>query len=431
MKILIKNGSVLYKGKIREGDVLVSDGRIKKIAANIDVKADKVIDAIGLTVLPAFIDMHTHLRDPGFEHKEDIFSGGRAAVAGGYAAVCCMPNTDPPVDNVPLVSYVVNKAKAADQARVYPICAISKGLKGEELAELGLMREAGAVAASDDGNPVVSAGLMRTALEYAKTADILLISHCEERSLSEGGSVNEGYNATIAGLKGIPRAAEEVMTARELILAEELNTRVHIAHVSTAGAVQLIREAKARGVRVTCEACPHHFAATDDMILDYNTSAKINPPLREKRDIKAVMQGLADGTIDVIATDHAPHNRGVKNVEFASAAFGTTGLETAFALGYTYLVKSNVLDLAALSALMSKRPAEILGITDTGELLEGNRADIAIVDLKCIWTVDKDKMFSKSKNTLFDKWDLTGRVRYTLVDGDVKFESSESPASHD
>ncbi len=422
MKTLIINGDVLTGGKLINTDVYIENGFIKKIGRELSLKADKTIDAAGLAVMPGFIDMHCHLREPGFEYKETIKSGGMAAAAGGFTAVCCMPNTNPPIDNAPIVSYVVNKAKQADLVKVYPIGAITKGQQGSELTEMGFMKEAGAIAVSDDGVPVSGSGMMRSALEYAKTIGLPVISHCEDKDLSGDGSVNEGYNATIAGLKGIPRAAEEVMIARDIILAETLKASVHIAHVSTKGGVQLIREAKKRGVKVTAETCPHYFCATDDLILNYNTSAKINPPLREKADMLAVCEGLIDGTIDVIATDHAPHNADSKSVEFAAAAFGTTGFETAFALANTYLVNMGRLDIVRLSRLMSARPAEILGLKQQGEIAEGYAADIALIDLKKKWKADKNKMLSKSKNTLFDGWDLTGKVICTLVDGEIKYD---------
>ena len=423
MSILIKNGNVLTKKGLVKADVLTEGGRIKKVAPAIDVKTDKVIDAAGLTVMPAFIDMHCHLREPGFEYKETIKSGGAAAVSGGFSTVCCMPNTNPPLDNKPLISYVVNKAKEVGIAKVYPIGAITKGRNGTELAEMGFMKEAGAIAVSDDGAPVANSAVMRSALEYAATMGLPVISHCEDKELSGEGTANEGYNATVAGLKGITRAAEEVMIARDIVLAETLGAPVHIAHVSTKGGVQLVREAKARGVKVTCETCPHYFSATDVEILNYNTSAKMNPPLRENADAEAIKAGLADGTIDVIATDHAPHNADSKSVEFNMAEFGTTGLETAFALANTYLVNKKVIDLRGLSRLMSARPAEILGLREAGEIAEGYAADITIADLNRKWKVDKDKMLSKGKNTLFHGWELTGKVVCTIVEGQIKFPS--------
>ncbi|MDR1093741.1 MAG: dihydroorotase [Clostridiales bacterium] len=421
-KLLIQNGAVLYRKNLIAADVLIADGKIARVAPGLrpDRKTD-VIDARGLLVLPGFIDLHCHLRDPGQTHKEDVASGGRSAAAGGFTAVCCMPNTEPPIDCAPMVSYVRQKAERESPVKVYPIGAVTKGRGGAELAELGLMREAGAVAASDDGSPVMNAGLMRAALEYAVSAGLFLISHCEDTSLSGDGVANEGYNASLAGLKGIPRAAEEVMVARDVLLAETLNTRVHIAHVSTKGGVQLLREAKRRGARVTAETCPHYFALTDDLILEYDTDAKINPPLREEADRQAVIRGLADGTIDAIATDHAPHNFDGKNVDFNAAAFGTVGFETAFAVAYTTLVKGGILTVAELSALMSAKPAAVLGFEGGGAIRLGLAADLAVVDPEAVWTVEPDKLLSKSKNTVFKGRELTGKVRYTVVDGKVVY----------
>ena len=437
-KLLIQNGTVLYRSKLIAADVLIKDGVVERVAPWVAVdKSMETLDAKGLTVLPGFVDMHCHLRDPGFTNKEDIASGGKSAAAGGFAAVCCMPNTEPAIDSAPIVEYVIQKAKRESPVKVYPICAITKGRKGEELAELGLMREAGAVAASDDGSPVMNAGLMRTAMEYASTAGLLIISHCEDKNLSGDGAANEGYSASYAGLKGIPRAAEEVMVAREIILAETLNTRVHIAHVSTKGAVQLIREAKKRGVLVTAETCPHYFALTDDLVLGYDTDYKVNPPLREEADRLAVIEGLKDGTIDAIATDHAPHDRESKNVEYSAAAFGMVGFETAFAAAYTYLVKPGLITLEKLSALMSANPASILGLRfggiekmsqDTpvpvlpfsaGMIDKGAPADLAIVDLDFVWDVEPQKLLSRSKNTAFKGLKLAGKVAYTIVGGAI------------
>ena len=317
MGLCIKNANVLGKRAdvLIEGDRIVAIGQIDEFTEGCGV-----IQADGLTLLPAFVDMHTHLREPGFEAKETIATGSMAAVAGGYASVCCMPNTKPVTDNPYIVKYIIDRAREADKARVYPIGAISVGLKGETMAEMGKMKSAGAVAMSDDGQPVTTAQMMRLALEYAKDFNLLLISHCEDKGLVNEGVMNEGYNSTRLGLKGIPSAAEDVMIAREIILAEMLDTRVHIAHVSTASGVQLIREAKARGVKVTAETCPHYIAGTDDLVEGYDTMAKVNPPLREEKDRQAVIAGLADGTIDCIATDHAPHTKEDKNCEFNFAA---------------------------------------------------------------------------------------------------------------
>lgn len=416
MSILIKN--VKINNKVQ--DILIEGDKIAKIGA-IENNSAQVIDAKGLTAMPAFVDIHTHLREPGFERKENIASGSMAAVAGGYASICCMPNTKPVTDNAYIVKYIIDRAREADKAKVYPIGAISVGLQGELMAEMGKMREAGAVAMSDDGQPVTTAQLMRLALEYAKDFDLLLISHCEDKGLVDGGVMNEGFNATQMGLKGIPSAAEDVMIAREIILAEMLDTKVHIAHVSTKSGVQIIREAKARGVKVSCETCPHYIAGTDDLVLGYNTMAKVNPPLREGSDRQAVIQGLLDGTIDCIATDHAPHTKEDKDCEFNLAMNGISGIETAFALSYTYLVDSGLMTLDRLSELMTKTPAELVGIP-YGKLQEGGLADIVLVDLDNVYKIDRTKFYSKGKNTPFDNWEVKGKVKYTFVDGKIKFK---------
>lgn len=416
MALLIKNA--LVNGK--KTDVAIEGNRISKIGKDVKGDFEEIINADGLTALPAFIDMHTHLREPGFEYKEDIASGSAAAVAGGYSVVCCMPNTKPVTDNKYIVGYIVNRAKEVDLAKVYPIGAITVGLKGETMAEMGSMKEAGAIAMSDDGQPVATAQMMRLALEYAKDYDLLLCSHCEEKSLINGGVVNEGENATKAGLKGIPSCAEDIMIARDIILAEMLDTKVHICHVSTASGVQLIREAKARGVKVSCETCPHYIAGTDELILDYNTASKVNPPLRTEKDRQAILKGIADGTIDVIATDHAPHHFEDKVVDFSLAANGISGLESAFALSYTYLVESGVITLDRLIELMSKRPAQLLGI-ESGNLVEGGLADVTLVDVDKEYKIDAKNFKSKGKNTPFDGWKVKGKVVKTIVEGKVKY----------
>lgn len=419
MNILIKNGLTVTPDGMVEQDVYIEDSTIVKIGKNIDAATDKVIDAEGLAVMAGFVDMHCHLRDPGQEYKEDIDSGTAAALQGGFTTVACMPNTAPPLDSPALIKYVVGKAAEVDNARVLPIGCITKGMKGNELAEMGLMQEAGAIAFSDDGRPVENGNTMRLALEYAKGIDALIISHCEDKSLLADGVVNEGMNATIAGLKGITRAAEESMVAREILLAAALDARVHIAHVSTKNSVRLIREVKKWGVKVTCETCPHYIAATDEEILSYNTYAKINPPLRTDDDVAAVIEGLKDGTIDAIATDHAPHHEDEKNVGFDYAPFGTSGFETAFGVCYTYLVEAGHLDIVELSKLMSENPARILRCGG-GLLQEGQRADIAIADLNEEYTVDRNKFVSKGKNSVFDGWKLKGKIKHVLVEGRIK-----------
>lgn len=416
MSLLIKNGMVVTADKTEISDVYVEGSKIVKIGKDIDCAADEVIDASEKIVMPGFVDMHCHLREPGQEYKEDIKSGTAAALRGGFTSVACMPNTVPPLDNAALIKYVLTRAAEVDNAKVYPIGCITKGQKGNEITEMRFMKETGAVAFSDDGKPVESGNIMRLALEYAAGNDMLIISHCEDKQLAADGVVNEGLNSTVSGLKGITRAAEECMVSRDVILAETIGTRVHIAHVSTKGSVEIVRQAKARGVKVTCETCPHYFSATDDEILNYNTNAKINPPLRLQSDVEAVIEGLRDGTIDAIATDHAPHHADEKNLEFNLAPFGTSGFETAFSLAYTNLVEPDIIDIVTLSKLLSSNPAKILGI-GSGEIKEGERADIVIVDTETSYTVDSGKFVSKGKNSLFNGWKLKGTVVAVVVDG--------------
>lgn len=415
--MLIKNAN--YFGK--EIDVLIEGNKIVKIGNDLTCDC-QTIDAKGLTLLPAFVDMHTHLREPGFEYKEDISTGSAAAVAGGYASVCCMPNTKPVIDNKYIVKYILDRAKEVNLAKVYPIGAITVGLKGEMMAEMGKLKEAGIIAVSDDGQPVTTAQMMRLALEYAKDFDLLIISHCEDKSLVDNGVVNEGANASKAGLNGIPSAAEDVMISREIILAQMLNTKVHIAHVSTRTGVQLVRDAKKAGVKVSCETCPHYIAGTDDLILTYDTNSKVNPPLRTELDRLAIIEGLKDGTIDAIATDHAPHSKQDKEVEYNLAANGISGLETAFALSYTKLVESGVISLEKLSELMTVKPAKLMGIS-YGEVKEGGLADLTLVDLNEEYKIDASKFKSKGKNTPFNNWTVKGKVKYTIVEGELKYKA--------
>jgi len=419
MELLIKNAGVVdpsgaIKGK---NDIFVQGEFIKKIAPSIAEKADRVIDAEGLSAFPGFVDMHCHLREPGYEYKEDILSGTRAAAAGGFTSVACMPNTLPVADNAAVISFIRTKAEEAGYVRVYPIGAITKGQAGEELAEMGEMKASGIVAVSDDGKHVMNGGVFRNALLYAKDFRLLVISHCEDLNLRGEGLVNEGYNGTITGLKGIPRTAEESMVARDILLAESYGTRLHIAHVSTAGSVELIRQAKKRGVNVTAETCPHYFAADDSMILSFDANTKVNPPLRTKEDCAAIIEGLKDGAIDVIATDHAPHHTDDKKVEYQNAAFGISGFDTAFALAVTYLQPAGF-TLEKICALISANPARILGIPGGG-LKEGGPADITLADMGKKYILKESDMVSKGKNTPFYGRELAGRVLYTIVGGKV------------
>ena len=400
-------------------DIVIEGCRIVKIA---DAKTEtdsnaEIIDCTGLTAFPGLIDMHCHLREPGLEYKEDIESGTKSAKAGGFTGVACMPNTKPVVDNSAIVRAITSRAKEVGSVKVYPIGAISKGLQGQELAEMGDMQEAGIVAVSDDGRPVSSSSLMKKAMMYAAQFNLPVISHCEDLDLVDDGYMNEGYTSTVLGLRGNPWASETNMVSRELILAEYLNVPVHIAHVSAKLSVELIREAKARGVQVTCETCPHYFTLTEEAVGNYDTNAKVNPPLRAKEDLEAIIVGLQDGTIDCIATDHAPHHIDEKRVEFAQAANGLVGFETAFGLSYTYLVETGKLTLSQLVEKMSLNPGLILGVGT--RLAEGECADITVVDLNKEYTVEVAKFLSKSKNSPYDGWKLKGSVVHTIVDGRI------------
>ncbi len=427
MKLLIKGGHIVDpKNNIdKVCDIFIDKGVICDVDENIELDDldIEVIDAKGKYVTPGLVDMHVHLRDPGYTYKEDIESGTKAAAMGGVTSVACMPNTDPICDNVAVIEYIKSTAKKVGYVNVYPIGAITKGLKSEELAEIGSFKFAGVVAVSDDGKPVESAGLMRRALEYADMFDVTVISHCEEMTIAEG-SMNEGSVATALGLKGISNAAEEIMVNREIILAENTGTAVHIAHISTKGSVEAIRQAKKRGVRVTCETCPHYFTLTEEAVSGYNTNAKMNPPLRTSEDVEAIKAGIADGTIDAIATDHAPHNIDIKRCEFKDAANGIIGLETSLGLSVKYLVKTGIITMSELIRKMSLNPANILGL-GKGSLSVGSSADVIIFDADKEYTVDVSKFVSKSKNSPYDGYVLCAKPEYTIVGGEIKVNRGE------
>ena len=418
MNVLIKNGQVIDPAnKVDEKlDVLLSDGRIARLGkpGSIPAEGAQVVEASSRLVVPGLIDMHVHLREPGFEYKETIKTGAAAAKAGGFTSVCSMPNTNPVNDSRSVTEFILSEADDA-LARVFPIGAITKGSKGEELAEMAELHAAGCVAISDDGRPVMNAAIMRRAMEYSKIFDIPVISHCEECTLSDQGAMNEGFVSTELGLRGIPAAAEEVMVSRDIALAGLTGCRVHIAHVSTGGSVRMVREAKARGVKVTAETCPHYFTLTEEAVRGYNTLAKMNPPLRTADDVAAIKQGLKDGTIDVIATDHAPHAMDEKSVEFDHAPFGIVGLETAVGLVFK-LVHEGVLSMSEAVRKLSFNPASILKI-NKGTLSVGADADITIIDPNVEWTVDSSQFKSKSRNTPFEGWKLKGRAVQTIVGG--------------
>lgn len=397
-------------------DVLVVDGKIADIKEQIELSEVKTIDLSGKILTPGLIDMHVHFREPGYEYKEDIESGSKSAVAGGFTTVACMPNTEPPIDNAALVEYVKTQGIRAGLARVLPIGCVSKGLEGKEITEMGDMTAAGAVAFSDDGKPIADGALMRRAMVYASMFDKVIIDHCEESSLFEGGQINEGYTSTLLGLTGIPAAAEEIMVSRNIIIAKEMGTRIHIAHVSTKGSVELVRRAKSDGVKVTCEVTPHHLTLTEDAVRDYDTMAKVNPPLRTAEDIEALMTGLKDGTIDAIVTDHAPHHMDEKDIEFDKAAFGLVGLETSLGIILTHIVGKDKLSLMEAIGKMSFGPAKTLGL-GLGTIKVGMPADITVIDPELSWTVDKDKFVSKGRNTPFNGWKLKGKAIMTVVEG--------------
>ncbi len=421
MNILIKTGHIVDPANNVDEplDLLVSDGKIAKLGKPGTISADgiEVIDAANMLVVPGLIDLHVHLREPGYEYKESIATGAAAARAGGFTAVCCMPNTNPVNDSRSVTEFILSQANKAGACRVLPIGSITKGLKGEELAEIGELREAGCVGISDDGKPVMNAAIMRRALEYSRIFDIPVISHCEDANLAAKGVMNEGFVATELGHRGIPNAAEDVMVGREISLAELTGARVHLCHVSTAGAVRMIRDAKERGVRVTAETCPHYFSLTDETVRGYNTLAKMNPPLRTAEDVAAIKVGLRDGTLDAIATDHAPHGSDEKSVEFDQAPFGIVGLETSLGLALR-LVADGVLSLSDLVMRMSTAPAKMVK-SGGGTLSIGAAADITIIDPRVEWTVDAGRFLSKSRNTPFDGWKLTGRAVRTIVGGKV------------
>lgn len=417
--LLIKNGRVIDPQNNIDGvmDILVKDGIISKVESNIEDNADRVIDADGLWVMPGLIDLHVHLREPGYENKETIATGTRAGAMGGFTTICPMPNTNPVTDNEILISYVKMKAEKEGVINVLPIGAITKGQKGEELADIGRMAKAGACAISEDGRSVDNPSLMKNAMRYSKMFNLPIFDHCEEIRLAKG-SMNAGDRASLLGLKGIGNDSEDVMVAREIILAKATGAQLHLCHMSTKGSVELIRQAKADGVNVTAEAAPHHFTLCDEDITEYDANFKMNPPLRSREDRDAIVGAIKDGTIDCIATDHAPHHIDDKNCEFEKAANGIIGLETSFALTNTELVEKGVLTPTGLVEKMSSNPAKILGI-NKGNLSVGTVGDIAIADPSKEYEIDVSKMVSKAKNTPFGGRKVKGQVLYTIVAGEV------------
>ncbi len=422
--LLLRGGRVVdpSQGLDEVADVLIRDGVIAEIGPRLADGAEnaEVIDCTGLVVSPGFIDVHCHLREPGREDVETIATGARAAAAGGFTAVCAMPNTEPVTDNQAAVGFIVRQAQRANAARVYPIGAVSVGQLGDKLAEFGEMVGAGAVAVSDDGKPVVSAHLMRTALEYARNFGIPVADHCEEPTLAAGGAMNEGLMSAKLGLKGIPSEAEEIMAIRDILLAKRTGGHVHLCHMSTRGSVDLIRWGKERGINVTAEVCPHHISLSEEAVGAYNTNAKMNPPLRTPDDVEALREAVRDGTIDVIATDHAPHHYDEKEREFSDAPNGIVGLETALAVNVTWLVKPGIIDVGTLVDRMSVAPARIFHLPG-GTLRRGSAADVTVFDPTADWTVDPGAFRSKGRNSPYAGMTLTGRVHYALVGGDVAY----------
>jgi dihydroorotase len=422
MQILLKNGRLIdpVSGRDEELDLYIGDGTFEKIGKNLSASSAQVIELRGKAVAPGFIDMHVHLREPGFEHKETILTGVTAAAAGGFTAVCCMPNTNPPIDDESVVRFIQSKARIAlnGLVDVYPVAAVTKGRKGEHLAPLAELAEAGAVAFSDDGDPVHDAEIMRRALEYAAMFGKPVIQHAQDLPLTRGGAMNEGYVATLLGIPGMPPEAEDVVIARDILIARCTGGRYHVAHLSTAGAAELLRQAKARGADVSGEVTPHHFTLTDEAVKSYDTNTKMNPPLRTADDVEALRKALKDGTIDVIVTDHAPHSFDEKQVEFQYAPFGIVGLETAVGLTITELVTTGVLTLMQMVEKFSTNPRRILRLPPV-RIAEGERANLTIFDPAAEWVVDPSTFKSKSKNTPFGGRKLTGKPFGVINNGEV------------
>ncbi|MBK9127300.1 MAG: dihydroorotase [Phycisphaerales bacterium] len=423
--LLIKNGRVIDPSQSVDevAPVLIRDGRIAAIGRGALAAADQAVDATGLIVTPGLIDMHVHLREPGQEECETIESGTAAAAAGGFTAVACMPNTNPPLDSDAAIEFVLRQAARAGSARVHPIGALTSGRQGKELAEIGMMARAGAVAFSDDGAGIADAGVCLRAMRYLSMFDKLFIQHCEDPTLAGSGCMNAGPTATRLGLPGIPAIAEVVMVQRDITLMQAAGVRYHVAHVSTAGAVELVRAAKAKGLRVTCEVCPHHLLMTDEICAGYDSVYKVNPPLRSRADVDACIEGVRDGTIDCLVTDHAPHGKEDKEREFQYAPFGMIGLETALPLYIEALVAPGVIDWPRLVRMLSTRPAELLGVTG-GTLREGAPADVTLIDPERIWTIDAEQFRSKSRNTPWNKHTVRGKAVGTLVDGVWKYRDA-------
>lgn len=426
MKVIIKGGRVIDPSRGVDGsaDILIEDGKIVSVEEGLEAGGSEVFDASGLVVTPGFIDLHVHLREPGEEYKETIASGAQAAAAGGFTSVCAMPNTKPVNDNASVTRFIIDKAREASFARVFPVGAITRESKGEELAEMGEMKEAGAIAVSDDGHPVMDGQVMRHALEYARDHGLVVIDHCQDLHLSAGGVMNEGAYSTLLGLKGMNPIAEESHVARDIMLAKLTGARVHIAHISTEGSVRLVREARGQGIRVTCEVTPHHFALTDESVTGFDTNTKMNPPLRSAADREALIEAMRDGTIDAIATDHAPHHLDEKMLEYDRAPFGVVGLETALGVALTALYHSGRVELKRIVEMLTAAPARAFSLP-FGTLSPGAPADITVFDPDREWTVEPRRFKSRSRNTPFNGWKLRGAVAATWVGGRKVFQADQ------
>ena len=427
-RLLVKNGRVIDPASGLDGprDVLVENGLIAAVEEKIEAGGAEVYDAAGRVVAPGFIDIHVHLREPGIEHAETIETGARAAAAGGFSSICCMPNTIPVNDSPTVTSFIVERARRHAIVNVFPIGAITKGSEGEQLAEIGAMKKAGAVAVSDDGMPVMNSGVMRRAMQYAGSFGLTVIDHCEDLNLSIGGDIHEGPRAVLLGLRGIPASSEDVMVARDVILSEETGAKTHIAHISTRNSIEIVRHARRLGIPVTCEVTPHHFALTDDAVPGYDSNYKMKPPLRSGVDAQAALEGIVDGVVDAIATDHAPHTGNVKMQEFERCPFGITGLETAIGLTLEHLVHPGKINLMRLVELFTSGAAKVIGL-DRGTLAVGAPGDITVIDLDRKWTFDVNQSLSKSKNSPFHDHSFRGGPVATIVSGKIVWDVENGP----
>lgn len=429
MRVLIKNGQVVdpVEQTMSPMDVLIEDGLVKEIASHISEQVDEMIDATGLVVAPALVDMHVHLRDPGQTHKEDIISGSQSAIKGGIAVLACMPNTKPTLDSPEQIQYVLDKNEHTQGVRVYPIGAVTKNLAGVELTDFDALKEAGAVALSDDGSNIDSAAIMRAALKKAKKSGMSILTHCEDSSICKNLAVNEGNASKTLWMEGRPAIAEELVVMRDILLAEETKSHVHICHISTGKAVDMVRRAKRQGISVTCETCPHYFTLSEDEVVSSGPLARVNPPLRTKKDMRAIANGLKDGTIDVIATDHAPHTLEEKSKSLTQAPSGIVGLETSLALSLTALYHTGKMYMPQLFYALSTAPSQILGI-EGGQIVVGKRADIVVFHASQEWAVNPDVFASRGKNTPYRDHILRGRVKYTIINGNILHrEGAELP----